>query len=71
MITLAAPVGLGSTGNPEFHVPASMLGISALALPLLLVDGLPLGLQLAGFASQDARLFAIAAAIRNLLAEAR
>ena len=52
-------------------MPASMLGISALAFPLLLVDGLPLGLQLAGFASQDARLFAIAAAIRNLLAEAR
>jgi Asp-tRNA(Asn)/Glu-tRNA(Gln) amidotransferase A subunit family amidase len=66
----AAPVGLGSTGNPVFNVPASMLGIPAVALPLLSVDGLPLGLQVAGFAGQDARLFAIAAAIRDLLAEA-
>ena len=67
----AAPVGLGSTGNPVFNVPASMLGIPALALPLLSVDGLPLGLQVAGFAGQDAKLFAIAAAIQNLLADAR
>jgi len=67
----AAPVGLGSTGNPVFNVPASMLGIPALALPLLSIDSLPLGLQVAGFAGQDAKLFAIAAAIRDLLAEAR
>src|ERR1051325_2644351 len=31
-IPLAAPVGLGSTGNPVFNVPASMLGILALSL---------------------------------------
>ena len=67
----AAPVGLGSTGNPVFNVPASMLGIPALALPLLLAEGLPLGLQIAGFASEDARLFATAAAIRDLLTPAR
>jgi Asp-tRNA(Asn)/Glu-tRNA(Gln) amidotransferase A subunit family amidase len=67
----AAPVGLGSTGNPIFNVPGSMLGIPALALPLLSVNGLPLGLQIAGFAGQDTRLFAVAAAIRNLLAEPR
>jgi Asp-tRNA(Asn)/Glu-tRNA(Gln) amidotransferase A subunit family amidase len=66
----AAPVGLGSTGNPVFNVPASMLGIPALALPLLSIDSLPLGLQVAGFAGQDAQLFAIATAIRDLLAEA-
>jgi Asp-tRNA(Asn)/Glu-tRNA(Gln) amidotransferase A subunit family amidase len=67
----AAPVGLGSTGNPVFNVPASMLGIPALALPLLLAEGLPLGLQIAGFAGEDARLFATAAAIRDLLTPAR
>ena len=67
----AAPVGLGSTGNPVFNVPASMLGIPALSLPLLSADGLPLGLQIAGFIGEDARLFAIAAAIRDLLAAAR
>ena len=67
----AAPVGLGSTGNPVFNVPASMLGIPAVALPLFSVDGLPLGLQVAGFAGQDAGLFAVAAAIRDLLTEPR
>jgi Asp-tRNA(Asn)/Glu-tRNA(Gln) amidotransferase A subunit family amidase len=64
----AAPVGLGSTGNPVFNVPASMLGIPAVSLPLLSIDGLPLGLQIAGFADEDARLFAVVAAIRDLLA---
>jgi Asp-tRNA(Asn)/Glu-tRNA(Gln) amidotransferase A subunit family amidase len=64
----AAPVGLGSTGNPVFNVPASMLGIPAVSLPLLSTDGLPLGLQIAGFGGEDARLFAVATAIRDLLA---
>ena len=41
----AAPVGLGSTGNPMFNVPASMLGIPAVSLPLFSIDGLPLGLH--------------------------
>jgi Asp-tRNA(Asn)/Glu-tRNA(Gln) amidotransferase A subunit family amidase len=63
----AAPIGLGSTGNPVFNVPASMLGIPAVSLPLLSVDGLPLGLQIAGFNGEDARLFAVATAIRDLL----
>jgi Asp-tRNA(Asn)/Glu-tRNA(Gln) amidotransferase A subunit family amidase len=53
-----------------FNVPALMLGIPALALPLLLAEGLPLGLQIAGFAGEDARLFATAAAIRDLLTPA-
>jgi Asp-tRNA(Asn)/Glu-tRNA(Gln) amidotransferase A subunit family amidase len=34
----ATPVGLGSTGNPVFNVPASMLGIPAVSLPLLSID---------------------------------
>ena len=67
----AAPVGIGSTGNPVFNVPASMLGIPALSLPLLSVEGLPLGLQVAGFNGEDARLFSVAAAIRDLLAPSR
>jgi Asp-tRNA(Asn)/Glu-tRNA(Gln) amidotransferase A subunit family amidase len=67
----AAPVGLGSTGNPVFNVPASMLGIPAVSLPLLSVDGLPLGLQIAGFNGADARLFAVATAIRDLLGAVR
>jgi len=66
----AAPVGLGSTGNPVFNVPASMLGIPAVSLPLLSIGGLPLGLQIAGFVGEDASLFAMAAAIRDLLSAA-
>ena len=63
----AAPLGLGSTGNPAFVVPGSLLGVPALSLPLLSVEGLPLGLQVIGFAGNDASLFAIATALRDLL----
>jgi Asp-tRNA(Asn)/Glu-tRNA(Gln) amidotransferase A subunit family amidase len=65
--TGAAPVGLGSTGNPVFVVPASMLGIPAISLPVLSDGGLPLGLQLMGFADRDAALFSFAAGALALL----
>jgi Asp-tRNA(Asn)/Glu-tRNA(Gln) amidotransferase A subunit family amidase len=64
-----APIGLGSTGNPAFAVPFSLLGVPAVSLPLLRAEGLPLGLQIAGFDGGDARLFAIAAWVRDLLQE--
>ncbi len=63
-ITLAAPggapEGLSSTGNPEFNVPAALLGVPALSLPLFAVDGMPLGLQVIGYFDRDADAFAIA-----------
>jgi Asp-tRNA(Asn)/Glu-tRNA(Gln) amidotransferase A subunit family amidase len=59
----AAPTGLGSTGDPVFAVPGSMLGVPALSLPVLNDGGLPLGLQLLGFAHRDASLFATAASV--------
>ena len=63
-ITLAAPggapEGLASTGNPEFAVPSSLLGVPALSLPLFEVDGMPLGLQVIGYFDRDADAFAIA-----------
>lgn len=62
----AAPVGLQSTGNPVFAVPGSMLGGPALSLPLLQTEGLPLGLQLIGFADRDADLFAVAGWLEGL-----
>ncbi len=65
--TGAAPVGLGSTGNPIFVVPASLLGIPAISLPVLSDGGLPVGLQLMGFADQDAALFSYAAGVLALL----
>jgi Asp-tRNA(Asn)/Glu-tRNA(Gln) amidotransferase A subunit family amidase len=60
MASGAAPVGLQSTGNPAFAVPASLLGTPALSLPVLKTEGLPLGLQLVGFANRDADAFATA-----------
>ena len=62
----AAPVGLGSTGNPIFVVPGSLLGVPVVTLPLLQADGLPLGLQVLGFEGGDAKLFAIAAGLDKM-----
>ncbi|MDT8331967.1 amidase [Roseomonas gilardii] len=66
----AAPVGLGSTGNPVFVAPGSMLGVPALALPCLTAGGLPLGLQLLGFRDADATLFGHAAWVDRALSAA-
>jgi Asp-tRNA(Asn)/Glu-tRNA(Gln) amidotransferase A subunit family amidase len=63
----AAPVGLGSTGNPIFVVPGSLLGVPALSLPLLEDDGLPLGLQVLGYEQEDAVAFAMARWINEAL----
>ncbi len=72
-ITLAAPSnapeGVGHTGNPEFAVPASLLGVPALSLPLFEVGGMPLGLQVIGFFGRDADAFANAAWLMSALKE--
>jgi Asp-tRNA(Asn)/Glu-tRNA(Gln) amidotransferase A subunit family amidase len=74
-ITLAAPShapeGLGSTGNPEFAVSASLLGVPALSLPLFEVNDMPLGLQVIGFFDRDADAFATAAWLRSALSQTR
>jgi Asp-tRNA(Asn)/Glu-tRNA(Gln) amidotransferase A subunit family amidase len=67
--TGAAPVGLGSTGNPVFAAPGSMLGVPAITLPVLRDAGLPLGLQLMGFAHLDAMLFATAGGVLEVMQE--
>src|ERR1700722_4178300 len=70
-LTLAAPgvapVGLGWTGDPAFVIPGSMLGVPAITLPVLEDRGLPLGLQLLGFADADAALFSTAGGVLALL----
>jgi Asp-tRNA(Asn)/Glu-tRNA(Gln) amidotransferase A subunit family amidase len=63
----AAPVGLGSTGDPTFVIPGSMLGVPAISLPVLQDGGLPLGLQLLGFTNADAALFSTAGGMIALL----
>jgi Asp-tRNA(Asn)/Glu-tRNA(Gln) amidotransferase A subunit family amidase len=74
-ITLAAPSnapeGLSFTGSPEFAVPASLLGVPALSLPLFEVNAMPLGLQLIGFFDRDAEAFTIASWLMSLLMPAR
>jgi Asp-tRNA(Asn)/Glu-tRNA(Gln) amidotransferase A subunit family amidase len=62
----AAPIGLASTGDASFVIPGSMLGVPALSLPVLEDEGLPLGLQLVGFADADAALFATAGGVLAL-----
>jgi len=62
----AAPVGLGSTGDPACTVHASLIAMPAISLPVLQDEGLPLGLQITGFVNRDAEAFAAAAAIRAL-----
>jgi Asp-tRNA(Asn)/Glu-tRNA(Gln) amidotransferase A subunit family amidase len=61
-----APVGIETTGNPIFAVPASLLGVPALSIPLIRISGLPLGVQLIGFVGRDADLFATAAAVERI-----
>lgn len=63
----AAPIGLGSTGDPIFAVPFSLLGVPAISLPLLREQNLPLGLQVTGFERKDERACAVAAWIDEAL----
>lgn len=56
----AAPVGLETTGNAIFNIPASLMRCPALSLPLLAADGMPLGLQLIGFPNGERALGALA-----------
>lgn len=51
-----APVGLASTGARELQTYWSFLGFPAFSLPMMAVDHMPFGLQLAGFAGGDHRL---------------
>jgi Asp-tRNA(Asn)/Glu-tRNA(Gln) amidotransferase A subunit family amidase len=73
IITLSAvgvaPVGLNSTGDPAFAVPASLLGVPALSLPLISENGLPVGLQLIGYEQCDADLFAIARSVQEIVGQ--
>lgn len=64
-----APLGLASTGDPVFVVPGSLLGVPALSLPTFAIGRLPLGLQMLGFAYQDADLFAVAAGVERILGQ--
>ena len=61
-----APVGLDWTGDAVFAVPSSILGTPSVSLPVLEAEGLPLGLQVMGYANQDAAAMAAARAVLAL-----
>jgi Asp-tRNA(Asn)/Glu-tRNA(Gln) amidotransferase A subunit family amidase len=48
------------TGSRSYALPWTMVAAPAFALPLLAVDGLPLGLQVCGFRDRDAEACAVA-----------
>ncbi|BBK32501.1 Asp-tRNA(Asn)/Glu-tRNA(Gln) amidotransferase A subunit family amidase [Stella humosa] len=55
-----APIGLASTGNPICNVPSSTLGAPVFTVPLLALDGMPLGVQIMGYPDGDEATCAIA-----------
>jgi len=57
----------GFTGSRNFALPWTLAGAPAFALPVLTAEELPLGLQIAGFADQDADACAVAAWVRDAL----
>ena len=61
-----APNGIESTGNPIFAYPGSALRTPALSLPLLQVDGMPLGVQLIGYPNAERALSAVAGYLLGL-----
>ncbi len=65
--TGVAPIGITSTGNPRLNVAASYLGNPVVSLPVMRVEGLPLGLQVMGHPGSDSALFNIASYIESLL----
>lgn len=64
-----APHGLDSTGDPVFATLWTYLGVPAISLPLIEIDGLPVGVQLVGARREDARLLRTARWLVSHLAE--
>lgn len=65
-----APLGLQSTGDARMNAPWTALGTPALSIPMLPVDGLPLGLQLTAARGADGRLLQAAVRAAALIADA-
>ena len=62
-----APRGVSSTGNPALNLPWTHAGMPAATVPAGLLDGMPLGLQVAGRFGSDEQLLAIAALLETTL----
>jgi Asp-tRNA(Asn)/Glu-tRNA(Gln) amidotransferase A subunit family amidase len=58
-----APKGTDSTGSSVYQWASSLAGNPVISLPFMVVDGLPLGLELQGFVGEDENLIAAAHAL--------
>jgi Asp-tRNA(Asn)/Glu-tRNA(Gln) amidotransferase A subunit family amidase len=58
--TPGKPLAARPTGDFVFNAPSSMLFAPAITMPLLSVDGLPVGVQLMGQQHEDARITGLA-----------
>ncbi len=65
-----APKGLDSTGDPIFNGMWTLIGVPAASLPLLEVNGLPIGVQLVGARQDEARLLQAACWLRDEVTKA-
>jgi len=65
-----APAGLSSTGDSRMNSPWTALGTPAIAIPMPIGSGLPLGLQLTAGRRDDARLLRAAALAEQWLGTA-
>ncbi|MBT3911529.1 MAG: amidase, partial [Rhodospirillaceae bacterium] len=54
------PLAARPTGDAVYNYPSSMLGAPVVTIPMMGVDGLPVGLQVIGQREQDAGMCAIA-----------
>ena len=61
------PLSPRPTGDPVFNAPSSYLFAPAVTMPLLAVDGLPVGVQVMGAPGADGRVTALAAWIMKTL----
>ena len=48
------------TGSAAFNCPSSLAGIPAVTIPMLAINGLPLGVQLMGQDGEEARMTSLA-----------
>lgn len=62
-----APAGLSSTGDARINYPWTAMGTPAVAIPMRVVTGLPLGLQLSANPGDDARVLRAAVAVEQSL----
>lgn len=61
-----APLGLTMTGDSRMNTPWTALGTPAIAIPIPVAAGLPLGLQLTANHGQDARVIQTAVKLERL-----